>query len=61
MRKTIYKYRLNGENCTEEDVINYAYEFGIPEEDYDQYIEIEIEEAIEIIRAHRETVEYLGS
>ena len=59
-RKPIFEYRLNGELCSEDGVINYACKFEIPEEEFDPNVEFDIQEAIQIIRANGETIEYLG-
>ncbi|MHA2180871.1 MAG: hypothetical protein ACXAAH_05560 [Promethearchaeota archaeon] len=62
-RKPIFEYRVNREECSESDVIGHAN--LILRTEYDQigididYID-DIADAIHIIRANDETVEYLG-
>jgi len=63
IRKPIYEYRLNEDNVTENDVINYACDIVMSRLafDYAHYgCDLEIDEAMNIIRENDETVEYLG-
>jgi len=61
MRKPIFQYRLNNEDCSIQDVLEYAFKLQTLEDDFfDPDNEIDIEEAIQIIRANGHTVEYLG-
>jgi len=63
-RKPIFEYRLNGNDSSDSDIINFA--FGLNTELWydifsDTYDKPNITEAIQIIREHGHTVEYLGS